>query len=191
MVMVGCKPAKTYTVTFDIQGHGQPIPSQTVAEGGKVVKPEDPKADNYKFDGWYKEAGWKNAWDFDKDIVKSDITLFAKWVSGRPGEKTVEEILKTVDFPTEAGNGWKNENQIVCFENGGRLWFQTPGGEGDKCDIPLPTFVTKSEDGNNYVYDNNGFKVTFILQDDVLKNIRCDKGPDGFVGQYGPRTVQQ
>ena len=54
---------------------------QTVAVGGTVAIPgEFPEfiAGN-AFAGWYTEAACTTEWDFEKDIVEDDMTLFAKW----------------------------------------------------------------------------------------------------------------
>jgi uncharacterized repeat protein (TIGR02543 family) len=75
------EPVPTYTVTFDSQG-GSAVASQTVAHGGKVTEPTAPTRTSYTFGGWYKESGCTNAWDFDTDTVTSDVTLYAKWMSG-------------------------------------------------------------------------------------------------------------
>jgi len=68
----------TYTVTFRPQG-GNPVDSQIVNHGEKVIRPTAPRRAGYTFAGWYKEYGCTNAWDFDTDMVSSDITLYAKW----------------------------------------------------------------------------------------------------------------
>ncbi len=69
----------SYTVTFDLQGHGDAIAPQNIVSGGKVVKPADPSADNWDFGGWYKENTCTNAWDFATDVVTTTTTIFAKW----------------------------------------------------------------------------------------------------------------
>ena len=69
----------TYTVEFDLQGHGSAIDAQEVAEGGKVTEPTAPIASGYDFNGWYKEAECTNAWNFDTDVVTATTTLYAKW----------------------------------------------------------------------------------------------------------------
>ena len=71
--------AEAFTVTFDMQSHGDAIDPQTVADGGLVTEPADPEADGYTFGGWFKEAGATNEWDFDNDTVTEDTTLYAKW----------------------------------------------------------------------------------------------------------------
>ncbi len=71
-----------YTVTFNSNG-GTSVASQTVAAGGKVVKPTDPTKPStstmrYTFAGWYSNPGLTTAYDFDS-IVDSSFTLYAKW----------------------------------------------------------------------------------------------------------------
>jgi len=67
-------------VTFDSKG-GSNIDLQRVSYGGKVTKPSDPTLMDYIFDGWYKETTSTTLWNFDVDVVTSDITLYAKWAS--------------------------------------------------------------------------------------------------------------
>lgn len=69
-----------YTVTFDMQDHGEPIEQmRNVPSGAKITAPETPETIGYIFDGWYKEDTCTNAWNFDTDKVTADITLYAKW----------------------------------------------------------------------------------------------------------------
>ena len=70
--------AKTYTVTFNANGHGTAPASQTVEEGKKATKPKDPTASGYTFGGWYTDKECKSAYSFDTAVTK-DITLYAKW----------------------------------------------------------------------------------------------------------------
>lgn len=72
-----------YTVTFNSNG-GTSVASQTVAAGGKVVKPTDPTKPStstmrYTFAGWYSNSALTTAYDFDS-IVNSSFTLYAKWI---------------------------------------------------------------------------------------------------------------
>ncbi|HQD76934.1 MAG TPA: leucine-rich repeat domain-containing protein [Bacillota bacterium] len=70
--------SSTYTVTFESNG-GSEVSSIRVTYGSKISAPEVPVRDGYKFTGWYKEAALINLWDFDTDIVTTDITLYAGW----------------------------------------------------------------------------------------------------------------
>ena len=92
--------ADTYKVTFNMQGHGtdQKPEDQTVEFGQKATAPTAPAANAivredtdggklYRFDGWYKEAGCTNEFDFDKAITSENFTVtddrkviaYAKW----------------------------------------------------------------------------------------------------------------
>ena len=68
-----------YTVTFDANGHGTAPTQQKTTYGGKITEPAAPTAENYYFQGWFKESTCENIWDFDSDTVTADITLYAKW----------------------------------------------------------------------------------------------------------------
>lgn len=70
----------TYTVSFDLNGHGDDISAiDNVEYGSKVDRPANPSETGYTFGGWFKETGCETAWNFDTDVVTSDVTLYAKW----------------------------------------------------------------------------------------------------------------
>jgi len=88
------------TVTFN-SGGGSAINSQTITHGGKVTKPADPTRPNFVFDGWFLDAAFLNPWNFNTDVVTSDITLFAKWTQGwHIGTPTASDILATLNNGT-------------------------------------------------------------------------------------------
>ena len=76
------------TVSFEANG-GTPAPaSQRVSKGGTVEEPAAMEKDTDVFGGWYtKNFGegetWDAAqkWNFDRDTVTGDMTLYARWVS--------------------------------------------------------------------------------------------------------------
>ena len=73
---------KTFGVVFDMQTHGAAIPSQNIAYGQLVERPEDPADIAYNFQGWYRtysNGQYSNPWDFSQDRVYEETTLFAKW----------------------------------------------------------------------------------------------------------------
>ena len=74
-----------YSVTFKLDYEGAADIKKEVEEGSKVAKPEDPKREGYKFEGWIL-ASDGTPYNFDSE-VSSDITLKAKWtkVSTEPG----------------------------------------------------------------------------------------------------------
>ncbi|WP_459189087.1 InlB B-repeat-containing protein [Parabacteroides sp. APC149_11_2_Y6] len=83
VIVVGCKKddpvISEYIVTFNTQG-GSNIDALKVVEGQKVTKPQDPTKENYIFSGWYKEAACTTVWDFEKETVMGNVTIYAKWV---------------------------------------------------------------------------------------------------------------
>ena len=68
-----------YIVIFSLSGHGSDITNTGVKEGSLLEKPQDPQTDGYTFTGWYKDQSCTVLWDFDKDTVQSDTTLYANW----------------------------------------------------------------------------------------------------------------
>lgn len=102
------KWTKVYTVTFNSQG-GSEVTAQTVAEGGKVTKPEDPTFTGYTFGGWYIDAGCTDGkeFDFENDTVTANATLYANW--------TVTKY--TVAFDTQGGS----EIASAEVEHGGKV----------------------------------------------------------------------
>lgn len=76
-----------YTVTFNSNG-GTAVSSQTVVEGSKVSKPNDPTKSGYNFKGWLLNG---KTYDFNSSIT-GNITLVANWV-----QKNYKIIANSVD----------------------------------------------------------------------------------------------
>ena len=72
------KAAPGYTVAFDTRG-GSTVPSAMTAQNKTMVAPANPERSGYTFAGWYKDVDCTQAWDFAKDVVTADMTLYAKW----------------------------------------------------------------------------------------------------------------
>lgn len=83
-------------VTFDVQGHGTAPKEQIgIKVGDTAEKPADPSAEGYRFDGWYRDIACTKAWNFDADIVQSDVVLYAKWLcEGTGSDFAVQEIAE-------------------------------------------------------------------------------------------------
>ena len=80
-----------YTVTFNVGRHGTAPTAQTVENGGKATRPENPTAKGWRFDGWYTDERYTARYDFDK-AVTANTTLYAKWTQ-----------LFTLTFETNGG----------------------------------------------------------------------------------------
>ncbi len=72
-VVLTAKFIKQYVVTFDNDGE---ITTIKVDEGAKVTKPENPKKNKYKFNGWIDETGAQ--YDFEKS-VNTNFTITAQF----------------------------------------------------------------------------------------------------------------
>lgn len=69
-----------HTVHFESNG-GSSVDDVTVVKGNTISSPSDPTKTDYTFNGWYKEVGLVNPWNFASDTVTANTTLYAKWVS--------------------------------------------------------------------------------------------------------------
>ena len=119
---------KTYTVKFDSNG-GSSVSSQTIKEGNKVQKPNDPTRKNYKFLGWYLN---NKKYDFSKTVT-SNITLEAKWESTSSGGGTSETKKEyTVTFNSN-GNSFKGEASVVTRK--------CTADSSGKCTVTCPVIV--------------------------------------------------
>lgn len=76
------EPAEKATVTFDT-GLGSSF-TQRVELGSKLERPADPVHDGWKFAGWFTakavDGTLSGEWDFEKDVVEGDMTLYGGWV---------------------------------------------------------------------------------------------------------------
>lgn len=82
---------ETYTVTFNVGDHGTAPTAQTVENGGKATKPENPTAKGWRFDGWYTDTRYTTKYTFNEEVT-ADTTLYAKWTQ-----------LFTLTFETNGG----------------------------------------------------------------------------------------
>ncbi|NHC41039.1 hypothetical protein G6549_13765 [Bacillus sp. MM2020_1] len=69
----------SYAVDFDSQG-GSAVPGINTNYHSKITAPTAQTKVGYTFGGWYKDAAYTTAWDFENDTVPATgITLYAKW----------------------------------------------------------------------------------------------------------------
>ncbi len=111
-------PGPSYTVTFDMNGKTGMAPDAIyVPYHGAITKPTDPAVDGYTFWGWYKDAACTAEWNFAKDVVTSNTTLYANWkISGvLAGTFTVDGSGKKVYF--SKGNLWRANDGSFHFED--------------------------------------------------------------------------
>ncbi|MBU5256650.1 InlB B-repeat-containing protein [Tissierella praeacuta] len=119
--------------------NGERIKYIRVEKGHLVPKPDEPKKEGYRFEGWYiGEMGtpdFKKEFDFNKPLEKVDkpIELHAKFI-----EETEEKRKYTINFNTNGGNAMPS----IEVEEGQKLIKPTdPTKEGHK-------FIGWYEDSN-------------------------------------------
>lgn len=66
-----------HTVSFDCGGKAEGTSKEVLYEG-IVTPPDDPKADGYRFEGWYTQENGGIPFDFNQEITK-DVTVYAHW----------------------------------------------------------------------------------------------------------------
>ena len=134
--------AESWRVAFDAQG-GSYVAPRYVAKNKMVSEPAAPTRDGYTFLGWYTAEGEK--WDFAKDVVTADMTLYAKWIKNavNPG-----------------GNGGSNGN-AGGFGNGAGSGSGTSGQQSGGAVSPgqkpvsSTTTKTKTKDGKDSKKDSD------------------------------------
>ena len=81
----------------------QDVKTQSVKHGGKLKEPELDDIPGNKLLGWYTDKNYTTKWDFEKDTLTKDITLYAKW---EQGYKTVAFIAANEEAGT---SNWVDE----------------------------------------------------------------------------------
>ena len=132
------KNPPVYNVFFDIDGGSTVSPNpQSVEHGKKATKPADPTKEGYTFAGWFKDSKKTVKFDFSKETISEDTTVYAKWdiveykiefkdkdgaLGIEPVTFTVEDKNKVIKITATAEktgytfNGWVNEKGEVVTE---------------------------------------------------------------------------
>ena len=134
--------AESWRVAFDAQG-GSYVASRYVAKNKMVSEPAAPTRDGYTFLGWYTAEGEK--WDFAKDVVTADMTLYAKWTKNavNPGGNG-----------GSGSNGGSNGNGGAGSGSGNGTNGQQAGGAVAPGQKPVSSTKTKTKDGKDSKKDS-------------------------------------
>lgn len=85
--------SKKYLVTFHSLG-GTSVASQEIDGGRKIVIPDDPTKESYRFVHWY-EIYENDPFDFNKVVVK-DTNLFALWEEKTEEDINIEKLIENL-----------------------------------------------------------------------------------------------
>lgn len=123
------KKPTTYTVSFNINGHGTQVAAQTVEQGKMAEKPADPTAEGYTFKGWYADEQFSTAFDFENTAIKQDTIIYAKW------EKNAEKPTEP-SKPSEPTNPTKPSEPTKPAETNPNTGVEVPK-TGDNSNMAL------------------------------------------------------
>ena len=105
----------TYTVSFDVQGHGTAPANITAKYDSTISAPTAPTVVGYTFAGWYKESGCTNVWNFGTDKVTGNTTLYAKWTTN------THNVIFNSNGHGTAPSGYTNQAYGSKFNNPGTI----------------------------------------------------------------------
>lgn len=136
--------------------------------GSLISEPEKPSRKGYTFGGWCKDAQNSRAWDFKKDVILDDTTLYAKWIAN--------EYVVTLD-----SNGGEGGSVSVNVRSGS----------------PMPPAIAPKRGGYVFggYYDDKDGKGTAYYSDQMKSLKAWDKGESAIlyakwralgVGEIGP-----
>lgn len=110
--------------------------------------PADPYLDGYRFDGWFRQSGARDKWDFTNDLVTADTALYAGWTK-----------LYTVSRYVPSSITAPEEGADKVVHNGTEYWLYSavsvPAGGSD-----TPGNVPYVEGYSGLWYDVSGAPVT-------------------------------
>jgi len=83
-----------YTVSFNLNSHGEDIDDiQNVEKGSLITKPDNPLEDGYVFKGWFKEDTLINEFNFTTDTISANTILYAKWEEYKESKKEETQTI--------------------------------------------------------------------------------------------------
>ena len=132
-----------HTVSFDCGSQAEKF-SRVVQYGGFVTPPDDPKADGYRFEGWYTQENGGELFNFNQAITE-DVTVYAHWSEVKPDP--------TVSFDC----GGKAEGTSKVVQHGGTV---TPPDDPKADGYQFDGWYTKENGG-----------VPFDFEQEITKDV--------------------
>ena len=190
---------KTYTITFVTNG-GTEVSAITVNHGEKAIQSASPTRTGYGFDGWFTDEALSKAFDFTKDTVTANITLYAKWKLGsytiqynlnggenslaNPLNYTTETETIKLASPTKTGytfSGWFDNASFT----GTAVTEIAKGSSGDKAIWAKWTVITYT-----ITYNTNGgtlsgtYPTTYTVETETISLPEPEKTGYTFSGWF-------
>ncbi len=167
--------APYYTISFNnnaVFSTTSAPSSQCILEGAKASAPTNPLAMGKEVDGWYKEAGCVNEWDFSTQTVSANQTLYAHWADVT--SKTIYLDCSKDLSASPSDKKWDADN-VVLFAHA------YIDGTSIYTDVKV-TSAINSCDAHVYAFEipGNADYVTFA---------RCATGATSIVWDGGSKNV--
>ncbi|MCI8734485.1 MAG: InlB B-repeat-containing protein [Clostridia bacterium] len=162
-------------IMFDMHGHGEQVDAQSVNEGDKATKPDDPTCNGYEFIGWYSDAECTKEFNFDS-VLTEDTTIYAKW----------EKLHVTGDCENDAVILTLNSQRMLAFGDLDKLYFKFTAEVKGRFTLNFANlnsrkcrYTTDKDDDGVYYSAANGVKsVSLEKGESVIIILDC---PDGAV----------
>jgi len=109
----------SYTVIYDFSGHGDSVIRSGIEAGSLLEKPLAPEAEGYVFLDWYKDKTLNKKWDFETDIIQSNITLYAGW-----SKEVMEDVglsLHIQEITDQTYTGKAIKPVIAVYDGDGKI----------------------------------------------------------------------
>lgn len=156
----------TFTVDFNLLGHGSEILSQKVNYGSTAKMPLTPSEVGYTFSGWFTDEECTSAFNFNISIT-SDLTLYAKWEINQytlsfdtSGGSIIDKMILDYGSPIDLTN-------LIPTRDGYSF-----AGWGDDVPSTMPAYdLTLKAEWNIVTY-----QIMYFVNDGVM--------PDNYITSY-------
>lgn len=179
-------PAKTYTITFDSCGGNEVESIKNITWGDTVTLPKAVKS-GAEFEGWYTSKEYTTEFT-EKDFVKRDMTLYAKWNEEAQGSVTPTSVADGKVTPTAAANITPQVTQSVTPAATPSSGAATPTGSGSGSESSKKTVesITAEYLGNDLVVGST------IAKENILVTATYSDGTTATVKKFtlDPETIK-
>lgn len=179
-------PAKTYTITFDSCGGNEVESIKNITWGDTVTLPKTVKS-GAEFEGWYTSKEYTTEFT-EKDFVKRDMTLYAKWNEEAQGSVTPTSVADGKVTPTAAANVTPQVTQSVTPAATPSSGAATPTGSGSGSESSKKTVesITAEYLGNDLVVGST------IAKENILVTATYSDGTTATVKKFtlDPETIK-
>lgn len=221
----GAKSSNESTVHFEtnIDLETNVIRDQVVTKGKKVKKPNafilQDNTENLEVYGWYTSADYEREWNFKKDVVTEDITLYAKWLKKCTVNYYLGDILtetyslfsgSTVQELTELAFGYEylgsycdpdytqafdytqpiTDDTDIYMKRSDGIYLSEEPREGQKETDKLSNYLEALLGSVNSVTEANGDEEGYVEAKTLANGEQCAYVNFGYTPTYGDGYVE-